>query len=102
MKMKKHILLAALLLAAFQPLKADEGMWLPALISRRIGDMQAKGFQLSAEDIYSVNQASLKDAVVLFGSGCTGELVSDRDSFSPTTTAATAISRSIPPWSTIT
>ena len=78
MKMKKHILLAALLLAAFQPLKADEGMWLPALISQRIGDMQAKGFQLSAEDIYSVNQASLKDAVVLFGSGCTGELVSDR------------------------
>ena len=77
MKMKKHILAAALLIAAFQPLKADEGMWLPALISQRIGDMQAKGFQLSAEDIYSVNQASLKDAVVLFGSGCTGELVSD-------------------------
>jgi hypothetical protein len=51
-------------------------MWLPALISQRIEDMQAKGFKLSAEDIYSVNQASLKDAVVLFGSGCTGELVS--------------------------
>ena len=49
-----------------------------ALISQRIGDMQAKGFKLSAEDLYSVNQASLKDAVVLFGSGCTGELVSDR------------------------
>ena len=60
------------------PLKADEGMWLPALISQRIGDMQAKGFKLTAEDIYSVNQASLKDAVVLFGSGCTGELVSDQ------------------------
>ena len=57
-------------------LRADEGMWLPALISQRIGDMQAKGFKLSAEDVYSVNQASLKDAVVLFGSGCTGELVS--------------------------
>ena len=40
--------------------------------------MQAKGLKLSAEDIYSVNQASLKDAVVLFGSGCTGELVSDQ------------------------
>ena len=52
-------------------------MWLPALISQRIEDMQAKGLKLSAEDIYSVNQASLKDAVVLFGSGCTGELVSD-------------------------
>ena len=57
--------------------KADEGMWLPALISQRIADMQAKGFKLSAEDIYSVNQASLKDAVVLFGGGCTGEIVSD-------------------------
>ena len=55
---------------------ADEGMWLPSLISERIGDMQSTGFRLSAEDIYSVNQASLKDAVVLFGRGCTGEVVS--------------------------
>ena len=76
--MKKSILLAALLAVVMQPLKADEGMWLPALISQRIEDMQAKGLKLSAEDIYSVNQASLKDAVVLFGSGCTGELVSDQ------------------------
>ncbi len=74
--MKKTFLSAALILAALHPLKADEGMWLPALISERIGDMQAKGLRLSAEDIYSVNQASLKDAVVLFGSGCTGELIS--------------------------
>ena len=76
--MKKSILLAALLAVVMQPLKADEGMWLPALISQRIADMQAKGLKLSAEDIYSVNQASLKDAVVLFGGGCTGELVSDQ------------------------
>ena len=55
---------------------ADEGMWLPSLISERIVDMQSKGFKLSAEDIYSVNQASLKDAVVLFGRGCTGEVIS--------------------------
>ena len=75
--MNKRILCAALSALLFLPAKADEGMWLPALISQRISDMQAKGFQLSAEDIYSVNQASLKDAVVLFGSGCTGELVSD-------------------------
>ena len=73
---KTFLILTAALLAAFQPLKADEGMWLPVLIGQRIGDMQAKGFKLSAEDIYSVNQASLKDAVVLFGGGCTGELVS--------------------------
>ena len=55
---------------------ADEGMWLPSLIENRIADMQEKGFRLSAEDIYSINQASLKDAVVLFGRGCTGELIS--------------------------
>lgn len=55
---------------------ADEGMWLPSLISQRITDMQAKGFRLGAEDIYSINQASLKDAVVLFGRGCTGEVIS--------------------------
>ena len=76
--MKRFTILAALLALWVLPVKADEGMWLPALISQRINDMQAKGFKLSAEDIYSVNQASLKDAVVLFGSGCTGELVSDR------------------------
>lgn len=74
----KKLLISILAIAAFlAPASADEGMWLPALISQRIGDMQAKGFKLTAEDIYSVNQASLKDAVVLFGSGCTGELVSN-------------------------
>ena len=74
----KKLLISILAIAAFlSPARADEGMWLPALISQRIGDMQAKGFKLTAEDIYSVNQASLKDAVVLFGSGCTGELVSN-------------------------
>ncbi|MDE6865082.1 MAG: S46 family peptidase, partial [Alistipes sp.] len=55
---------------------ADEGMWLPSLIADRIDDMRSKGFRLTAEDIYSVNKASMKDAVVLFGGGCTGEIVS--------------------------
>jgi hypothetical protein len=73
--MKKTILLLALLMVLL-PVKADEGMWLPLLISNRITDMQAKGFKLTAEDIYSVNKASLKDAVVRFGGGCTGEVVS--------------------------
>ena len=63
----------ALLLPA---VRADEGMWLPMLISQRIEHMHEKGFTLGAEDIYSINQASLKDAVVLFGGGCTGEVVS--------------------------
>ena len=75
--MKRIFPVILILLVSAAQMRADEGMWLPALISQRIADMQAKGFKLSAEDIYSVNQASLKDAVVLFGSGCTGELVSD-------------------------
>ena len=74
--MKRFLLLAAVLLTVL-PARADEGMWLPSLISQRIADMQAKGLKLSADDIYSVNHSSLKDAVVLFGGGCTGELVSD-------------------------
>jgi hypothetical protein len=59
--------------------RADEGMWLPLLLGKyNIADMQAKGFKLSAEDVYSVNQACLKDAIVMFGQGCTGEIVSDK------------------------
>ena len=73
--MKKLIIsLAALALSA--SVVADEGMWLPCLIGERLADMKEKGFELSAEDIYSINQASLKDAIVLFGRGCSGELVS--------------------------
>ncbi len=56
---------------------ADEGMWIPGLLSKyTLEQMQKKGFRLTAEDLYSINQASLKDAVVLFGRGCTGAIVS--------------------------
>ncbi len=56
---------------------AGEGMWLPQLIkSLNEGEMQSMGMKLSAEDIYSVNQGSLKDAIVHFGGFCTGELIS--------------------------
>ena len=72
----KRITIIVLALMAAATARADEGMWLPSLISQRITDMQEKGFRLNAEDIYSINQASLKDAVVLFGRGCTGELIS--------------------------
>ncbi|MDE6779593.1 MAG: S46 family peptidase [Alistipes sp.] len=72
----KRSILAVLCTLALLPAAADEGMWLPSLIAPRIKDMRAKGFRLTAEDIYSVNRASMKDAVVLFGGGCTGELVS--------------------------
>lgn len=75
--MRKKFLLLVLIVFGALPVFADEGMWLPSLISQRIKDMQAKGFKLSAEDIYSINQSSLKDAIVHFGGGCTGELISD-------------------------
>jgi hypothetical protein len=59
--------------------KADEGMWIPMFIDRlNYEDMQKMGLQLTAEEIYSVNQGSLKDAVVIFGRGCTGEVISDQ------------------------
>ena len=74
--MKKTLTIILLTVIAGLSARADEGMWLPSLISQRISDMQQKGFRLDAEDIYSINEASLKDAVVLFGRGCTGELVS--------------------------
>lgn len=58
-------------------LRADEGMWIPLLIEKfNIQLMQEKGFKLSAEDIYSVNKACMKDAVLSFGGGCTGEIIS--------------------------
>ncbi|MBO7307629.1 MAG: S46 family peptidase [Alistipes sp.] len=76
--MKRTLLLVALVFATTFSAFADKGMWLPSLIASRIDDMKAKGFKLSAEDIYSINQASLKDAVVLFDGGCTGEIVSEK------------------------
>jgi hypothetical protein len=73
------ILLAVLLIVTVPVLKADEGMWIPILIEKyNIKLMQEKGFKLSAEDIYSINKASMKDAVVIFGGGCTGEFISGK------------------------
>ena len=73
--MKKMLVLLAAAMFSLESM-ADEGMWLPSLISSRIKEMRSKGFRLTAKDIYDINKASLKDAVVLFGGGCTGELVS--------------------------
>jgi hypothetical protein len=59
--------------------RADEGMWLlPLLEKLNIGKMTELGFKLTAEDIYSLNQPSIKDAIVIFGGGCTGEIVSSK------------------------
>ena len=73
----KRLLSMAVALTIAVSAMADEGMWmLPYLQKMNIKDMKAKGCRLTAEDIYSVNHSSLKDAIVVFGGGCTGEIVS--------------------------
>ena len=56
---------------------ADEGMWLPLLLGQQVyNDMVKKGLKLTKEQLYNINKASLKDAIIIFGGGCTGEIVS--------------------------
>lgn len=78
--MKKIIILLVALVMGFAgAVKADEGMWLLPLLSKlNINKMNDMGLKLTAEDIYSINNSSLKDAVVIFNGGCTGELISDK------------------------
>lgn len=74
--MKKVIVSLAVALLT-QPLLADEGMWLlPLLKQQKFDEMKALGLELEAKDIYSPDSSSLKDAVVIFGGGCTGEMIS--------------------------
>lgn len=76
--MKKIFLMCSFLLS-FVQMRADEGMWLMMMIKRLQGqNLQEKGLRLTPEEIYSVNKSSLKDAIVQFGGGCTGEIVSDQ------------------------
>jgi hypothetical protein len=76
--MKKNISLLLSFLFISSVISAREGMWLPVLLEKyNIEEMQQMGFKLTAQDIYDVNNASMKDAVVIFGGGCTGELISD-------------------------
>ena len=71
------MLIMLLLSSANLNLRADEGMWIPMLLEKySLGEMQEAGLRLSAEDIYSINQDCLKDALVIFGGGCTGEMIS--------------------------
>ena len=72
------ILLLALICAVSLPSKADEGMWLLQLMQEQhlIDRMKAQGLLLEADDIYNPNKVSLKDAVGIFGGGCTGEIIS--------------------------
>lgn len=75
--MIKSIILTFLFIVSTLPVFAGEGMWLPFLLQQlNEKEMQSMGMKMTAEDIYSVNKGSLKDAIVQFGGGCTGEIIS--------------------------
>ena len=77
--MKKiRLAVMALICAVFSPAKADEGMWLLQLMQEQnlADQMKARGLNISISDIYNPNQVTLKDAVGIFGGGCTGEIIS--------------------------
>jgi hypothetical protein len=76
--MKRIIISLTFVLSIFLS-RADEGMWIPLLLEQlNEKEMQDMGFKLTAEDIYSINQSSMKDGIVIFGGGCTGEIVSEQ------------------------
>ena len=78
-RMKQQFLLYIFLIQGFlSTCLADEGMLIPSLIAVFESDMKEKGMKLSADEIYSVNHSSLKDAILQFGGGCTAELVSSK------------------------
>jgi Peptidase S46 len=78
MKYSKLLLLVFFITNTFLA-KADEGMWLPQLLQKlNESRMKSLGMKISAEDIYSINKGSLKDAVVSFGGFCTGEIISTK------------------------
>lgn len=75
----KRLLISLLLVSTLFRSYADEGMWLPMLLGKQVyDDMVKRGLKLSKEQLYSVNKASLKDAIVIFGGYCTGEMVSSQ------------------------
>ena len=85
MKIKSLVLALGLLIALPGVARADEGMWLLSLIGKNYADMQKAGFKLTPEDIYSINQNCIKDAIVGLGNEgspfwhfCTGEIISDQ------------------------
>jgi hypothetical protein len=76
--MKKIFVLLVLVAGMFKA-RADEGMWLPMLLGKQVyADMVKRGLKLTPEQLYSINKSSIKDAIIIFGSGCTGEIVSNQ------------------------
>jgi hypothetical protein len=77
--MKKSLFLLIIPLLFRLSLFAGEGMWIPMLLQQlNEKEMQEMGMKITADDIYSINHSSLKDAIVLFGGGCTAEIISDQ------------------------
>lgn len=77
LNMKKKILALVVVIGFAIRAAADEGMWLPLLLGQQVyNDMVKKGLKLTREQLYNINKASLKDAIIIFGGGCTGEIVS--------------------------
>src|SRR5204863_3707630 len=75
--MKRFFISFILLISISIKSVADEGMWLPLLLGQQVyNDMVKKGLKLTKDQLYNINKASLKDAIIIFGSGCTGEIVS--------------------------
>ena len=75
--MKKILVTIALSFLLVLKSFADEGMWLPMLLGQQVyNDMVKKGLKLTKDQLYNINKASLKDAIIIFGGGCTGEIVS--------------------------
>ena len=75
----KKIIVSLVLISSLLQARADEGMWLPMLLGQQVyNDMVKRGLKLTKEQLYSVNKSSLKDAILIFGGGCTGEIVSDK------------------------
>lgn len=75
--MKKILVSFVLLFTLLFRSYADEGMWLPLLLGKQVyNDMVKKGLKLTSEQLFSLNKPSIKDAIVIFGNGCTGEIVS--------------------------
>lgn len=75
----KKFFVSVILFAFVCKASADEGMWLPLLLGQKTyDDMVKKGCRLTKEQIFSLNKSSIKDAIVIFGNGCTGEIVSDK------------------------
>jgi hypothetical protein len=75
--MKKLFVIIFLSVSVFKA-SADEGMWLPMLLGEQVyQDMVKHGLKLTKEQLYSINKSSIKDAIIIFGGGCTGEIVSN-------------------------